>query len=113
MDPGTHSIINLVDKHGINPPTVCNFSEAFIEISGPFLDFKAKASGDIGNGRDTNTSVKLNDKMSRKEPASRPREDATSPGLSTEQEPHYQTLAQMACAKHAPSFQMTLLKVMG
>lgn len=55
MDPGTHSIINLVDKHGINPPTVCNFSEAFIEISGPVLDFEAKASGDIGNGRDTNT----------------------------------------------------------
>lgn len=39
MDPETHSIINLVDKHGINPPTVCNLNEAFIEILGPVLGF--------------------------------------------------------------------------
>lgn len=37
MDPETHSIINLVNKHGINPPTVCNLNEAFIEILGPVL----------------------------------------------------------------------------
>ena len=35
MNPETHWVINLVDKHGINPPTVCNLNEAFIEISGP------------------------------------------------------------------------------
>lgn len=52
MDPGTHSIINLVDKHGINPPTVCNLNEAFIEILGPVSDLEVslKASRDVGNG---------------------------------------------------------------
>lgn len=35
MNPETLWVINLVDKHGINPPTVCNLNEAFIEILGP------------------------------------------------------------------------------
>lgn len=57
MDPVIHSIINLIDKHGINPPTVCNLNEAVTEILGPVSDLvvSLKASGDISNGTEANT----------------------------------------------------------
>lgn len=61
-DPGTHSIINSVDKHGINPPVVLNLNEAFIEILGPVSDFAAKASGDVGSGGEAGTRAALNAK---------------------------------------------------
>lgn len=46
MDPRTHSIVNPVEKHAINPPTACYLNEAFIEISGLVSDSAAK----VGRG---------------------------------------------------------------
>ena len=69
MDPGTHSIINSVDKHGINPPTVPNLNEAFIEILGLVSDFAATVSGDVGSVGEASTRAGLNAKSQRREPA--------------------------------------------
>lgn len=37
---GPQNLLNTsVNKHGINPPTVYNLNETFIEISSPVSDF--------------------------------------------------------------------------
>lgn len=61
-DPETHLIINSVDKHGINPPTVCSINEVFIEILGPVSDFSSKESGDVSHCREASSRTKMNDK---------------------------------------------------
>lgn len=72
MDPGTHLIINAVNKHGINPPTVCSLNEAFIGELGPVSDLAVslKANGDPWRWHRGQPRVRVNVKPQSKEPAS-------------------------------------------
>lgn len=106
MDPATHSIINSVFKHGINPPTVPNLNEAFIEILGLVSDFAVKVSGDVGSVGEASTRAGLNAKSQRREPAVAQK---STPHQSPQgNKPQYPTPAQMAWAKCVPHYQVVL-----
>jgi hypothetical protein len=85
MDPGTHSIINLVDKHGINPPSFCNLNAAFIEILDPVSDLATilKGSGDSVNGTEAGTRARANGKPQSQSLFQGSEKTAMSPGLPT------------------------------
>ena len=116
-DPGTHSIIDSVDKRGINPPTVCDLNEAFIDTLGLVSDFAAEASGDVGSGGEASARARRDDKSQRREPAWWPREDSCHQGphcnksqcqTSAQIKSQCQTSAHMFGARCVPSFQIVL-----